>query len=307
MDRIQDALARARAARRDGAAPAAAPSAAPAAVPSGRPASGGLAGAMRALTGRDAAQPRRARPVADWSALPTFRPDTAIFDANRVVAHEGSSDSAPFDVLRTKLLKQMRDNGWTRLAITSPTPSCGKSTVALNLALSLSRQAETRAMLFEMDFRKPSLSRLTGMRRRLSFSRVLKGREPFEEHAVRVGENLLLALNANPIRNPAELMHAPSVPEALRDIEKRYRPDIVVCDMPPILIADDTLAFAPQVDCVLLVAAADKTSVAEVDRCERDLSERTNVLGVILNKCHHTGAEYGYGYGYEYEHAEAPA
>ena len=58
------------------------------------------------------------------------------------------------------------------------------------------------------------------------------------------------------------------------------------------------LAFAGKVDCVLLVAAAESTSIAEIDRCERELAAQTNVLGVVLNKCRYTEPSYGYGYGY---------
>jgi Mrp family chromosome partitioning ATPase len=66
--------------------------------------------------------------------------------------------------------------------------------------------------------------------------------------------------------------------------------------MPPMLGSDDMQAFAGKVDCVLLVAAAESTTIDEIDRCERDLASQTNVLGVVLNKCRYTHAEYGYGY-----------
>ena len=40
-----------------------------------------------------------------------------------------------------------------------------------------------------------------------------------------------------------------------------------------------------------MVAAADETTVTEVDRCGKDLAKRTQVLGVVLNKCRHMEQE----------------
>ena len=45
---------------------------------------------------------------------------------------------------------------------------------------------------------------------------------------------------------------------------------------------------------MLLVAAAERTRLDEVDKCEHDLAEQTNVLGVVLNKCRYMGEDYGY-------------
>ena len=67
-------------------------------------------------------------------------------------------------------------------------------------------------------------------------------------------------------------------------------------DMPPMLEADDIMAFARHLDCVLLVAGAEKTTIKQLDMCETELASQTNVMGVVLNKCHYIGSEYGYGY-----------
>ena len=73
-------------------------------------------------------------------------------------------------------------------------------------------------------------------------------------------------------------------------------PDTVIYDLPPMLTCDDVMAFLPNVDCVLLIAGAEISTVDEIDRCENDLAQQTNVLGVVLNKCRYAGEEYGYGY-----------
>ena len=47
---------------------------------------------------------------------------------------------------------------------------------------------------------------------------------------------------------------------------------------------------------MLLIAAAGTTTMREIDDCERELSERSNVMGVVLNKCDFIPDNYGYKY-----------
>lgn len=260
-------------------APTGAPTAAPTAAPTG------------AAAGAAAVDAR-------WQALPEFNADRGRLARNRIVAQTGGSEAASFDVLRTKILQQARVNGWRRIAITSPTPGCGKSTIALNIGFSLARQHENRTLLLELDLRRPSLMKMLEIQDRRSLAAVLEGEAAFEDCALRLGQGFALAGNARPARNPAELLHSDKVSRALDRIEADYAPDLVVFDMPPLLVSDDTMAFIGNVDAVLLIAAAEATSVKEIDHCERELASQTNVMGVVLNKCRHMGTEYGYGYGY---------
>lgn len=237
-------------------------------------------------------------PNAAWTALPAFAGDPARMATHRIVTFQGGREAVAFDVMRTKMLQQMRANNWRRLAITSPTPGCGKSTIALNLGFSLARQPELRTILAELDLRRPSLAQILGITGRPNFARVLEGKAEFAETTVCYNGNLALATNQTPARNPAELLNGPRVSAELAAIEALYQPDILLFDMPPMLVSDDTMAFVGQVDAVLLVAAAEATTIKEIDICERELATQTNVMGVVLNKCRFMGPEYGYGYGY---------
>jgi len=194
-------------------------------------------------------------------------------------------------MLRTKILQQMRAQGWKRLAITSPGKDCGKSTVALNLAFSLSKQAEVHTIVGEMDMRRPTLAKALGLSGGGSFAAVLEGKANFADVAMRARPNLAFAVNYGQVRNPSELLQSSTIEPALEQIEARYQPDLTIFDMPPMLQTDDTLAFMDVVDCVLLVAAAESTSLAEIDVCERDLAAQTSVIGVLLNKCRYMDSE----------------
>jgi protein-tyrosine kinase len=232
-----------------------------------------------------------------WSALPGFAPAPGLLARNHVVTASAGIEAVPFDLMRTRLLQQMRANKWRRVAITSPSPACGKSTIALNLAMSLARQSDLRTVLAEMDMRRPSLSKMLGLRSPQSFARVLEGLDSFSAQAIRIGENLAVSTCHAPHPRPAELLHGPATAKALDRIEAEYDPSILIFDMPPMFVSDDAMAVMGQMDCVLIIAAAETTKIKEIDRCERELAAQTNVLGVVLNKCRYIEEE---GYGYDY-------
>ncbi|MBL9060544.1 MAG: CpsD/CapB family tyrosine-protein kinase [Mangrovicoccus sp.] len=233
-----------------------------------------------------------------WQALPQFEPDEKTLRSNRVVAYFGGRDAAAFDVMRTKLIQQIKANGWKRILITSPSPKCGKTTITANLAFSLARQADFRTMVIETDMRRPELAHMLGIKQNLCFARVLAGEEPAEAHMVACGSNLAIGANKVPAENPSELLHSAQARSRIEEIEQRLKPDLVLFDAPPVLASDDTAAFLDFVDAALLVAAAEETSIDEVDLAESEIAASTNVLGVVLNKSRYTSSTYGYEEGY---------
>ncbi len=233
---------------------------------------------------------------ATWAALPQFKPSIRRLRRNRIVAADGGRPAMDFDVIRTRMMQVMGANGWKRCAITSPTAACGKSTMVMNLAFSLARHKDHKTMVVEADLRKPALSRSMQIPGDLQVSRVFEGRAPFEDHAVRIGENLIFATNVNAVAGSAELLQSGGTATALDDLTARYNPDIMLFDMPPMLTGDDTMAFLSRVDCVLLLAAAEQSTIKQIDSCERDIASQTNVMGVILNKCRFVDPDNAYDY-----------
>jgi protein-tyrosine kinase len=284
MEKIQSAIAKARAEREGQPLPS------PAIRRSSR-----AAAAAAAVAPEPEAAPA-VDVAANWAALGQFEPNPRVLQRNRIVAYHGGKEAVHFDVMRTKLLQQMRANNWRRLAITSPGAGCGKSTTCMNLAFSFARQPDVRTIVAEVDLRRPSLAKMLGLRPTSSFAQVLEGAAKFEDNAMRYGANLAFATNASAAKNPSELLQGAKVGQVLADMEAWYEPTVTIFDMPPMLVSDDAMAFVGKVDCVLLVAAAETTTIQEVDVCERDLASQTNVLGVVLNKCRYMDRKYGYSY-----------
>ena len=66
--------------------------------------------------------------------------------------------------------------GWKTLAVTSPTPSCGKTLTAINLALSMARQPERQVLLADLDLRKPHIAGCLGLKCGEGVLGVIEGR-----------------------------------------------------------------------------------------------------------------------------------
>jgi Mrp family chromosome partitioning ATPase len=267
--------------------------------PGGEPggASGGVPG--DAAGGVPAGRPGRAPAADPWLALEEITLDPRLLARERIVTHDKSDPAhVAFDALRTRLLKALHDNRWSRIAITSPSKGCGKTMVACNLAFSLARQPETRSMLFDLDLRVPQLARRLGLRDGPAIESYLGGEIPPGKYLRRAGPNLALGLNAARVWNSAELIQSRRVAATLAATWELYRPNVVLFDMPPMLTSDDVLAFLPNVDGVLLVVGGGETKAREIEECERLMAEHTNFLGVVLNKAEDSGMP-----AYNYENA----
>jgi protein-tyrosine kinase len=232
-----------------------------------------------------------------WAALAEMPLDRMHLETARVVAHEPGLAASPYDMMRTNLMRAMRDHGWTRVGITSPSSSCGKTTTCVNLAFSLARQSELRVMVLELDMRRPAMMKTLGIGGGKGFAAVLDGSASAEAGLVKVWPNLAFGLNRGPVANASELLASTQAGAAIDAIEAKFKPDIILFDMPPMLVIDDTMAFLDQTDCALLIAASEQSTVAEIDKAGKELASHTSVLGVVLNKCRYMDKGEGYGYG----------
>jgi Mrp family chromosome partitioning ATPase len=256
-----------------------------------------------AAEARPAAPPLRPADESDmaWAELAAFDPRPAVLRKNRIPGHPDDPGFPVIDLLRTKIIQQVRGNRWKRMIVTSPTPGCGKTTMTCSLALSFARQRDFRVIFCEIDLRRPAMAATLGYRPatpRQGFSDVLDRRTTFAEEAARIGTSVAIAVNQSPIRNPSAVILGNQVSDVIVEIESTYRPDLIVFDSPPLMANDDTIGFLRNVDCALIVAAAELSTIQQIDNAERELAAQVSVVGTVLNKCRF--AESGYGYGEAY-------
>ncbi len=229
--------------------------------------------------------PMLVNPTKVWDSLSPVQPDPAKLAGNNLFPLPSNQPaSIAIDQLRSKLLHGLAQQGWRRIAVTSPTHGCGKSFVATNLALSLARRPGSRTALLDLDLRAPRLADLLGVSDAPDLGDFLSGTQPLESVFRRLGRTLALGLNGARVDLAAETLHDPDTPLALAAMLEQLDPEVVLYDLPPALGTDDMLALASSVDAVLLVVDGTKTTPDEVRACERMFDGRVPLLGVVLNR-----------------------
>lgn len=247
-----------------------------------------------------ARQPRAAAVPSDlaerWANLAPATTDPAILRKNRIVALQSCQEAMPFDVLRTKVQLLSKEHGWTRIAITSPMPASGKTTTACNLIAGLSRVPEKKSILFDFDMRRPNVHKLLGLSPAHSLKPMLTGEVSFQDQALRLRHNAAISCALSAENDPTPFLMSQQISKKLDEIEDEYQPDLMLFDLPPFLTGDESRAFLKNVDCALLVAAAGRSRTNDIDKCEREIADYTNVAGIVLNFCPPTSENEGHEY-----------
>jgi protein-tyrosine kinase len=229
--------------------------------------------------------------------IPIVPVDRRHLQDMRIVAHDGSEGhSAHFDMLRTQVLQRLEAASQNVVAITSPRSGCGKTVMAINLAMSIARQIEQGVLLVDLDLRKPQVASYLGLQPTAGIGDVIAGRcSPSEAMLVPdlCGHRLTVMATPNAVANSTEQIVSSTMRTIMSGLRKDPRYRVVMFDLPPMLSSDDFLAFLPQVDAALLVASAGETTVHDIAECER-LIDPEKLLGCVLNKVAESDGNYHY-------------
>jgi Mrp family chromosome partitioning ATPase len=234
---------------------------------------------------------------------PTLAIDQRVCRDHRVLVDAAASDqngaAAAYRMLRTRLLRRARTNGWTTIGVTSPTPNDGKSLTVLNLGLSLAREGNSDVVLLDLDMRNPSICEYLGVtppgHLRDYFERKISLAEMFFSIGV---DNLLLASATSATERASELLAASELEGLIQYVKQRTANPLVLIDLPPVLVTDDALVVAPKVDALLVVASEGHTNRADLDKALGLLAEFP-IAGLVLNRAIEIGLSYDYGYAYD--------
>ncbi|MDR3423854.1 MAG: CpsD/CapB family tyrosine-protein kinase [Alphaproteobacteria bacterium] len=209
-----------------------------------------------------------------------------LMESNRIVAHRARSAEADvYRQLRTQVLQIMNQSGFKALAITSPHYGDGKTTVALNLGISIALDLKQSVLLVDLDLRKPDLHRYLGVTPQVGLTDYLLNDTPLHDCLMRPPFERVSVLPAGSVMDrSSELLGAPKMIALAREMKARYPDRLVIYDMPPVLTQDDPIAFLPQIDAVLVVVRDGVTRQDDLKRCLTALAG-ANVIGTALNDC----------------------
>ncbi|MCS6816734.1 MAG: polysaccharide biosynthesis tyrosine autokinase [Blastocatellia bacterium] len=233
-----------------------------------------------------------------WATLPRLHRAKEEERPVLISQRQRSSFAEAFRTLRTSVLLSHAEHPPRTILFTSSSPGEGKTTTAVNTAISLA-QMGARVLLIDGDLRKPGLHKALNVKNHPGLSAYLT--RPLEVDAVilhQPAENLFVIPAGAIPPNPSELLGSAKMRELLAQVSERY--DFILVDSPP-ASTPDALVLSALVDGVILIIRCGETPRELVHRAHQALLDvNARIFGVVLNRVDVTQDGYSYYYRYYY-------
>jgi polysaccharide biosynthesis transport protein len=244
--------------------------------------------------------PALSAPAAGWRARFRRSPkkQVALAGPNPEVLVGGTSAlfSEEYRTLRARIQSLRRTRELRSIVLSSARPSEGKTTTAVNLALSFGAERENSVCLVDADLRTPRVHKAFGGAI-VGLAEVLEGDAKLEEALVPVPDSRLMVLPVKALPTaPSELLSSRAMAQLVAELHTRFH--TVIVDAPPVLGLPDTVTLVDLCDAALFVVGAGRSPREEVESALERL-DASKVIGVVLNRCarHEIGYIGNYGYG----------
>jgi len=235
------------------------------------------------------------------------------------VSQPQSVVSEAYRALRTSILLSTSRHAPQLILISSGQPREGKTTTALNLAITLAQRGD-RVALVDTDLRRPRIHRSFQMANDRGLSTFLTTQAAPEDLArpVRQVPNLYVITSGPTPPNPAELLSSEPLETLFAELRRHF--DFIVLDSPPAISVADSMILAAHADGVMLVVHGGVTTRETLKHTTKLMnSVNARVLGIVLNNVDVRSVDYKYyysnyygdyyrhlveGHGYGYGHEE---
>ena len=228
--------------------------------------------------------------------------DESQIDACIVTQHDPKSPiSEAYRTLRTNLQFATIKQKPKTIMITSAVPGEGKTTTAVNMAVTMA-DAGMRVLLIDTDLRRPNVHRVLKIERGPGLADVLREGTDLQSviRETRI-ENLWIVSSGRVPPNPSELIGSARMQRFMKQLGGEF--DLVICDAPSILVVTDPVLLATHVDTVVMVVSVNNARRETIQRAYKLLQTASaHVAGVVLNGLDATRRHYYYYYYYYEDH-----
>jgi len=197
------------------------------------------------------------------------------------LTQQGSLGAEKIRLLALRLKNQREKRKLKKLLITSTMPDEGKSLIAANLAVTLSRSKHLKTLLVECDLRRPTLANVLIGRAVPGLSEYLQGNITLSQAVYETEPSGFCFLPAGfPPVNPLELIQSSKFQKLLEQMSATF--DWILIDSPPVLPLADTSALMRMTDGVLMVAREGVTEKKPLQKAIETI-DAAQLLGIVLN------------------------
>jgi succinoglycan biosynthesis transport protein ExoP len=193
-----------------------------------------------------------------------------------------SSVAEAYRALRTSVLLSTGDGSPKTILVTSPEPGEGKTTVVVNMAVSLA-QLGCSVLMIDCDLRQPSIHKLLHIEPSDGVSTYLSTDVEIEGLIQKLDIPNLSLLQCGPIPPyPAEMISSTKMKHLLEKLSARY--DHILIDSAPLMHVSEPIILSTLVDGVVLVVRSGHSKRGAVRQsCEELLGVGTKIFGAVLN------------------------
>ncbi len=227
--------------------------------------------------------------------VPLLEGDKAIIN---FAADKGKARLEPFRVLRTNIKHLANVHKMKTLIICSAVKGEGKTTLALNLAITFAMDSK-RVILVDGDLRRPQIHGLLGVPKENGFSDYMTGIRDDIKQVIKPTDyqNLSIVTSGERPHHPTELLGTQRFDQMVEDL--RQHADIVIFDSPALLPVSDAITMAPKMDGCLIVTRTLWTPIKAARQAKMQLERiGANLMGTMLNGISNSRGYYPYYYGY---------
>jgi exopolysaccharide/PEP-CTERM locus tyrosine autokinase len=186
------------------------------------------------------------------------------------------------------------------IMVTSAMAGEGKTFNAINLAMSIAMEQDTRVLLVDADVARPSLSRVLGLPPGPGLLDLLvDDRIEMADAMLRTNvDKLTLLPSGTPHPRATELLASDAMTDLIKEMGRRYPDRIIIFDSPPLLLTTEARVLATHMGQIIVVVQAERTLQTQVKHALTTI-EACPVKLMLLNQVRGGDQDaYGYGYGY---------
>lgn len=222
--------------------------------------------------------------------MPRGRKEYILGDSSAFAVQEA------YKSLRTNIMFALPGNDCKCIGVTSPISGDGKSTTAINLAISLA-QIGKRVLLMDCDLRLPTVAAKLGIRTPGGLSDFLTGQMRIDEAICAVEKYGIHVLPASSIPvDPTNLLESKQMAHLFTALRRNY--EFVIVDLPPVMLVSDALILSKCLDGYLLAVRQKHTTHRIVaDSLHKLQFAGARVLGTVVTGAVFNEKRYGQYYG----------
>lgn len=189
-----------------------------------------------------------------------------------------------YKIARTNLSFSILKDGCKKIVVTGSVSREGKSTTAVNLAVSLAQQLNTKVLLVDCDLRKPRINQFFKQASSPGLTDYLSHSNTIEEVIRNTDiENLKIIFSGTIPPNPSELLGSENMKDLVMEMERVF--DYIILDSPPLNVVIDALPLAKLADGVVLSSMQGYSTHPEISKTIEALRKvDAKILGFVLNK-----------------------